>query len=758
MKKAFTLIAVMLLLATHMFAQKLSYQAVIRNQNNELVFNATLTVDVTILGPNQNVLFSQTLQNVTSNQNGLISIQIGDDSPEWNAINWVGATIRSVIKNGTTTIATVNSPVSAVPLAIQSLNSNYQGNGQQVQANWEETDQNSPAFIKNKPTIPTAFDMSGYVTNEQLQNAGYLRYETQGLSDVAAHGNDAGSRQLKGLADPTDAQDAVTLSYLTAQLNALQQQLAQLSQLVASQQAVIDSLTNGGGGGEEPVTPTTFTCGDNLIDGNNSYTTHQYGSQCWMTQNLRNASGTGNLSYPDVLQACPTGWHLPSSDDWSTLGNHMSSLNNAPSLDFENGDYWTTTNSIMPWQDAEGNQFTLVVNWASIRTNNVNPNGANGIACEVNDILSCNCAPADYCVSVRCVREEAGGGSDTTGGPTTAQAPTVTNQEADLITENEATLFAQVSNPDNVNITSKGFEYKVSGSANYMTAECYVNSQYDGGFGIYAPLYNLTAGTEYTYRAFVTTAEGTSYGSEETFTTTAATPTPTPTTFTCGTSTIQDIDGNVYNTVQIGDQCWMKENMRTIHYADGTAIPAIVGYTSISASTTNPYYYDYDSSSIDLTERGLLYNWTAAMNNANLIDTNSIEVQGICPNGWHLPSFPEWEQLSEHVGSQSSYTCDNNNLYIAKALANTSGWNSSDNSCVVGYMQSSNNATGFSAVPAGCYMDGVFHHYGEETAFWSTTEIASDRAWARLLRYDSSYAISSNTFKWQFYSVRCLRN
>ncbi len=455
MKKTFTLIAIMLLLATQMFAQKLSYQAVIRNSNNELVYNATLTVEVSILGPSQNVLYSQTIQNVTSNQNGLITIQIGDDSPAWRAINWSDATIRSVIKDGTTTVATVNSAVSAVPLAIQTLNGS---NGERVQADWEETDQNSPAFIQNKPTIPTAPDMSGYVTteqlqqagyittqdlpemptvnngiltitkgdsiysfsantnqnvtitlpnipeapsmdeitgvisamgflteetdpnvpawakeankptynyseiqntpdmptvndvtisltqgnsqlgsfttnaaqgvtidiptqmipdqvqanweetdenaksfirnkptipaapdlsgyvtDEQLQNAGYLRYESQSLSDVAAYGNDAGSRQLKGLADPTDAQDAVTLSYLTTQLNALQQQLAQLGQVVAAQQAVIDSLTNGGGG-NAPVTPTTFTCGDNLIDGSNSYTTHQFGSQCWMTQ------------------------------------------------------------------------------------------------------------------------------------------------------------------------------------------------------------------------------------------------------------------------------------------------------------------------------------------------------------------------------------------------------------------------------------------------------------------------------------------
>ena len=224
-----------------------------------------------------------------------------------------------------------------------------------------------------------------------------------------------------------------------------------------------------------------------------------------MTQNLR------KVNYPEILSACPDGWHLPNNDDWNTLGSSLTSS----SVNFDNGDYWAS--NTMPWQDADGNSFTLFISPASVRSNSVSITN-NGIACEVNDALNGDCRINDYALSVRCVREETSG-SDTTGGPTTAQAPSVTSSSADLISENEATLFAYVSNPDNVTITSKGFEYKVSGSANYTTAECYVNSQDDNGFGIYAPLTGLTAGTEYTYRAFVTTAEGTSYGSEGTFTT-----------------------------------------------------------------------------------------------------------------------------------------------------------------------------------------------------------------------------------------------
>jgi len=421
--------------------------------------------------------------------------------------------------------------------------------------------------------------MSGYVTSEQLQNAGYLRYETQSLSDVAAYGNNAGNRQLKGLADPTDAQDAVTLGYLTAQLNALQQQLNQLSATVAAQQAVIDSLTNGGGG-NDPVTPATFTCGDNLVDGNNSYTTHQYGSQCWMTQNLRNASGTGTPSYPEVLQACPTGWHLPDNSDWSTLGSSLPSS----SLDFGDGDYWAS--NTMPWSDGQI-ELTLFLAPASVRSNNVSIND-NGIACEVNDALSGNCTFDNnrYPISVRCVRDETGGG-------TTTQAPTVTTGSATAVTENGATLNATITNPDNVTITAQGFEYKVSGSnTSYTTVEGTGN-----GSSFTASLTGLTAGTEYTYHAFITYDNNTVTGSELTFTTTSA----APATFTCGDNLI-DGNNNSYTTHQFGSQCWMTQNLR-------------------NANGSDRIYYP--------------------------------EVLQACPTGWHLPSQDEWITLGNYLPSYS---------------------------------------------------------------------------------------------------------
>ena len=103
--------------------------------------------------------------------------------------------------------------------------------------------------------------------------------------------------------------------------------------------------------------------------------------------------------------------------------------------------------------------------------------------------------------------------------------------------------------------------------------------------------------------------------------------------FVCGTN-IQDIDGNTYHTVQIGNQCWMQQNLRTTRYADGTPIPQGVN----TNSATNPLYYDYTASSFDLEKRGYFYNWPAVMNGAAASNANPSGVQGVCPQGWHVPS------------------------------------------------------------------------------------------------------------------------
>ena len=184
-----------------------------------------------------------------------------------------------------------------------------------------------------------------------------------------------------------------------------------------------------------------------------------------------------------------------------------------------------------------------------------------------------------------------------------------------------------------------------------------------------------------------------------------------------GAATVTDIDGNVYNTVQIGNQCWMRENLRTKRYANGLSIAP----GSITSTTTAYRYYPNNDQS-NVSTHGYLYNWKAVMGNSSSSNANPSGVQGICPNGWHVPSVAEWNQLRDYVSSQPQYVCGDLSYHIAKALASTTGWYEYEyGECTVGNDPSTNNATGFSALPAGDY-GGNYGDFGYGAYFWSTTE------------------------------------
>ena len=240
--------------------------------------------------------------------------------------------------------------------------------------------------------------------------------------------------------------------------------------------------------------------------------------------------------------------------------------------------------------------------------------------------------------------------------------------------------------------------------------------------------------------------------------------------FVCGTSTIKDHEGNVYNTVKIGEQCWTKENMRcTTSPSTGTTI---LEATPSSYSFTGKKAYYVNGSSSNTSTYGLLYNWNAAVDtfntaygetSTNTSYDNAVSVtfsgnrRGICPQGWHVPSDAEWTQLTDYVSSQSEYVCGSDNTYIAKALASTTGWNTSSTTCTVGNTPANNNATGFSAVPAGYYY-GNYDDFSYYADFWSATQNNSANAYYRHLTYNNANVYRGYIVKDYGFSVRCLRD
>ena len=221
---------------------------------------------------------------------------------------------------------------------------------------------------------------------------------------------------------------------------------------------------------------------------------------------------------------------------------------------------------------------------------------------------------------------------------------------------------------------------------------------------------------------------------------------------------VTDIDGNTYDAVQIGDQVWMAENLRTTKYADGTAIPMGSTYSFTEPCRYAPGSGQSNEENMDNVSRyGYLYNWPAVMHGASSSSSNPSGVQGICPNGWHVPSDAEWTQLTNYVGSQTQYQCNNSSSNIAKALASTTGWNSSSNTCAVGNNPISNNATGFSALPAGGYYGG-YGGFGGSAFFWSAAEYNDGYAYGRGLYYNYAGVNRYNDDKNYGFSVRCVRD
>lgn len=224
--------------------------------------------------------------------------------------------------------------------------------------------------------------------------------------------------------------------------------------------------------------------------------------------------------------------------------------------------------------------------------------------------------------------------------------------------------------------------------------------------------------------------------------------------FSCGTSTVKDADDNTYHTVQIGSQCWLKENIHTTKYADGTEI----ALGSVSSNT--PYRYYPDGNAANVATFGYLYNWAAAMNGASSSDAIPSGVQGVCPTGWHIPSNAEWFQFTDFLSSNDDYVCNGNPEFIARSVAAETQWNNFYYSCVIGYDIATNNATGFTALPAG-HFDADYNSYSYfrgNTGFWSSTLKNTNEAYNAYLYYGSAQVNHYESNLLNGSSVRCLKD
>ncbi|MCQ2286934.1 MAG: hypothetical protein MJZ76_08685 [Bacteroidales bacterium] len=247
----------------------------------------------------------------------------------------------------------------------------------------------------------------------------------------------------------------------------------------------------------------------------------------------------------------------------------------------------------------------------------------------------------------------------------------------------------------------------------------------------------LSSNTTYYVCAYATNSVGTSYGNV------IAIQTPTH----C--STVTDIDGNVYNSVYIGRQCWMKENLRTKTYADGIVIP-MADNLALSMETmeahnesSNPsicYYYSNNDSS-NVNEVGLLYTWETVMKGAGSSNSNPSGILGICPYGWHVPSSAEWCELENLLNTGIDVNCSNNNWRgtMAKVLSAPKNWSAdSGNSFFPGYWHT--DATGFNTTGFSMLPNGYRKLYQTYSSYWSVCNNNSYHIHTSYPTYDKTTA------------------
>ncbi|MCX6793241.1 MAG: fibrobacter succinogenes major paralogous domain-containing protein [Candidatus Falkowbacteria bacterium] len=213
----------------------------------------------------------------------------------------------------------------------------------------------------------------------------------------------------------------------------------------------------------------------------------------------------------------------------------------------------------------------------------------------------------------------------------------------------------------------------------------------------------------------------------------------------CGQATVIDIDGNTYNTVQIGTQCWMKSSLRTRSKPNGTAMTNSTADNSVTHSERscpgNGVGTTVPGTEADCTTYGALYEWAVAMNGSILEGA-----QGICPLGWHIPSDAEWYVLENYL-KDNGQTCDANRIGSYDCTA-------------AGTKLKPGGSSGYNGEFGGDrWVVGNYFAYRDSYAvIWSSSRYDSSTAWHRELYSGNAGVIRARNGLTFAFSVRCLKD
>lgn len=257
------------------------------------------------------------------------------------------------------------------------------------------------------------------------------------------------------------------------------------------------------------------------------------------------------------------------------------------------------------------------------------------------------------------------------------EQPGIETSEIFSISSNAVTIKSVIKNDnERSEITAQGIYWSSMPSPTLSNSNFTVGDLKDSI--LFCRIEGLTANTKYYVRTLATSAEGTSYGEEIEFTT---------------NNTLTDIEGNIYNTVTLGTQVWIVENLKVTKYNDGTNIPIINTAWDGDLETPGHCWYDFNVANKNIT--GALYNWPVVVS------------EKLCPVGWHVPTNTEWIALADYIGGGN---------VAGKYLKSTgTSWDSPNFEAT--------NYTGFSALPGGSSSNtiGSFSWKGVQGCWWSST-------------------------------------
>jgi uncharacterized protein (TIGR02145 family) len=197
--------------------------------------------------------------------------------------------------------------------------------------------------------------------------------------------------------------------------------------------------------------------------------------------------------------------------------------------------------------------------------------------------------------------------------------------------------------------------------------------------------------------------------------------------------TVNDVDGNTYNTVTIGNQVWMAENLKTTKFNNQNPIPLVTDNTLWSSQTQAAYCYYQEDESL-ANEYGNLYNWHVVNDTRN-----------VCPIGYHVPAISEWEELINFLGGVAVAGGKLKEIGFAHWLTPNTG---------------ATNSNGFNLLPSGwrAHNNGSYENLTYMAYQWSSSSVDALNSSVLLVGYDSEAAYTSDSHILTGLPIRCLKD